>query len=407
MSTQAEPAQITAVVPGGKDHPRRVATADRGALLAAVERIRPEVEKGSAEGESLMTLPAATVSAIAEAGLFRLKLPEALGGLEADLLTQYEVVEAMSYADASAGWCLMIGATAVSILGAFLPDAAVAEVFPDGRVPLAADTFIPAGSAVPTEGGYTLRGRWPFASGVRHSAWLTVGALVTEGQSDAPRHLMFALPTSEARIHDNWDTIGLRGTGSCDLTLEDVFVPTSFAFDLFSGEPARGGPLYRLGMPAFVAYEHAAFALGVARRAIDALVELAPSKKRGIPPSGLAERGSFQRDLGELDLRLRAARALVLERNSAAWDAAIAGRKPDTGLQMDLRGVAAFASDVALDVVTRGYRYAGGGAVYKPNILERAVRDLHTASQHLMVSNAAYEDRGKVMLGMTGLNPLS
>ena len=407
MSTETESARITAMEPGGKGHPLRAAAADQGALLAAVGSIRPEVEESSGEGESLMTLPAATVSALADTGLFRMKLPETLGGIEADLMTQYEVIEAMAYADASAGWCLMIGATSIAMLGAFLPDAAVSEVFRGQRVPLAAATFVPTGSATRTDGGYTLRGRWPFASGVRHSDWLSVGALVPDGQSDAPRHLMFALPTSKARIHDNWDTIGLRGTGSCDVTLEDVFVPTPYAFDLLSGEPARGGPLYRLGMPAFVAYEHAAFALGVARRAVDAIVELAPSKKRGLPPTGLVERGSFQRDLGELDSRLRAARALVLEHNREAWDAVTTGQKPGARLQTELRGVAAFATDVALDVVTQAYRYAGGGAVYKPNILERAVRDLHTASQHLMVSNSAYEIRGKVMLGMTDVNPLS
>jgi indole-3-acetate monooxygenase len=379
----------------------------REALLAAVARISPEIERASGEGESLMTLPASSVSALTDSGLLRMKLPEVLGGFEADLITQYDVIEAMAYVDAAAGWCLMIGASCIAFPGAFLPDAAVEEIFRGPKVPRAAGSFAPTGAVRQTKGGYILNGRWPFASGVRHADWVHVGALVPDPESDRPRHLMFMLQASRARLHDNWDTVGLRGTGSCDVSLDDVFVPTSFAFDLLTGEPARGGPFYRLGFPALVAYEHAAFALGVARRAVDTLLELAPSKRRGVPPSPLVERGSFQRDLGELDLRLRAARALVLERNRGAWATVTAGHTTDVRLQAELRGASVFATDVAVDIVTSAYRYAGGGAVYKPNILERAVRDLYTATQHVMVNSTAYETHGQALLGMTGLNPLS
>lgn len=378
----------------------------RQELLAAVARVRPEIERAAGEGESLMTLPASSVDLLAESGLFRIKLPKVLGGFEADLITQYEVVEAMAYADAAAGWCLMIGATCIALPGAYLPDAAVEEVFQGLQTPRAAATLAPTGAAQPAEGGYILNGRWPFASGVRHADWLSVGALVPDAQADRPRHLMFTLPTSRARIHDNWDTIGLRGTGSCDVSLEDVFVPSSFTFDVMAGEPARGGPLYRLGIPGFVAYEHAAFAVGVARRALDALIALAPGKMRGMPPSRLIERGAFQRDLGELDLRLRAARALALEINREAWATVTAGRVPDGRLQSELRGAAVFATDVAVEVATWAYRQAGGSAVYKPNVLERAVRDLYTATQHFMVSSSAYEAHGQDLLGMTNRDPL-
>jgi len=379
----------------------------RQTLLVAVARIRPEIERASADGEAAMTLPTSSVSLLADAGLLRMKLPKDLGGLEADLITQYEVVEAMAYADAAAGWCLMIGATCIALPGAFLPDAAIEEVFRSSRVPLAAAAVAPSGQVTPSEGGYILRGRWPFASGVRHSDWLTVGGLVPDDRSDRPRHLMFVLPTSGAHIEDNWDTIGLRGTGSCDVTLRDVFVPTAFSFDLLTGEPARGGPLYRLGMPALVAYEHVAFAVGVARRAIDTLIALAPSKRRGIPPSPLIERGAFQRDLGELNLRLWAARALALERNWEAWRRVTGGERLDNRMQAELRAVATFATDVALGVVLQAYRYAGGSVVYKPNVLERALRDLQTASQHLMVSSSAYEILGEALLGVSGIQPLS
>jgi alkylation response protein AidB-like acyl-CoA dehydrogenase len=378
----------------------------RQALLAAVARVRPEIERAAVEGESLMTLPAASVDLLAESGLLRIKLPAALGGFEADLPTQFEVIEAMAYVDAAAGWCLMIGATCIAVPGAWLPDAAVQEMFQGPRPPRGASTIAPSGTAHPTEGGYRLTGRWSFASGVRHSDWLSMGALVPDPGADRPRHLMFALPTSRARIHDNWDTIGLRGTGSCDVSVEDLFIPTGFAFDVLAGEPARGGPLYRLGFPAFVAYEHAALALGVARRALDALLELAPGKMRGMPPSPLIARGAFQRDLGEIDLRLRAARGLALDRNREAWATICAGSRLDARLQAELRAAAVYATDVAVEVATWAYRQAGGSAVYKPNLLERSVRDLYTATQHFMVSDAAYEAHGQSLLGTTALNPL-
>jgi alkylation response protein AidB-like acyl-CoA dehydrogenase len=382
-----------------------VIATDPGALLAAVESIRSEVEQAAEEGEAHKTLPAATVDALAETGLLRMKLPVVLGGLEADLLTQYEVIEALAYADASAGWCLMIGATSISIPGAFLPDAVVGEVFGGQRMPRAATSFAPTGSVSRTDGGYILNGRWSFASGVRHADWINLGALVLD-EGAPPSHRLFVIPTSKAQIHDNWDTIGLRGTGSCDVSVEDVFVPAAYAVDLLAGEPARGGPLYRLGLPAFFTYEHMAFATGVARRALDEIVGLAPSKLRGLPPLPLVERGAFQRDLAEVDLRLRAARLLALERNRAVWDVVTSGQKPDARLQADLRAVAVFATDVALDVVQQAYRYAGGSAVFKPSILERSLRDLYTASQHFVVSTSAYEIFGQTMLGMPDIHLL-
>src|SRR4051794_6589298 len=152
----------------------RTAMAERGeemrqGLLAAVARIRPEIERASGEGETLMTLPASSVDLLTESGLLRIKLPEVLGGLEADLITQFEVIEAMAYADAAAAWCLMIGATCTALPGAYLPDGAVEEIFRGPGVPRAAGILAPTGSAHRGEGGYTLSGRSAFASGVRES----------------------------------------------------------------------------------------------------------------------------------------------------------------------------------------------------------------------------------------------
>jgi hypothetical protein len=169
MTAETETARFTGTTRDEGGRRSWELAADRSALLAAVERIRSEVENGVGEGEVLMTLPAATVAALAETGLFRMKLPRVLGGLEADLLTQYEVIEAMAYVDASAAWCLMIGASSIAIPGAFLPDAAVADVFHNQQVPLAASSFVPTGSATQTAGGIssTVDGRSRAGCGTR------------------------------------------------------------------------------------------------------------------------------------------------------------------------------------------------------------------------------------------------
>ena len=130
------------------------------------------------EGERLRTLPPATVRALADSGLFALKVPESLGGAEADPVTQLAVLEALTQIDASAGWCLMVATTAVGLPAGFLPDEAIEKILAGGRVPPAAVAILPTGTATPVDGGYRLTGRWPFASGVRHAEWLTAGAMV-------------------------------------------------------------------------------------------------------------------------------------------------------------------------------------------------------------------------------------
>ena len=298
-------------------------------LLGKVEHIGETVAAGTEEGERAATLPAATVNALDESGLLRLKLPKELGGIEADPVTQTKVIEALTYIDVAAGWCLMIGATSIGLPAAFLPDESIRDIFPGERVPRAAIAFVPGGTATPAENGYILNGRWSFASGVRHSDWLSLGALIpSEKAGEPPEHRLFTFPTSKAAIHDNWNTIGLRGTGSCDVSVADLFVPSGFVFDSMHGKPHRGGPIYRLGIPGFVANEHAGFAFGVAQKALDTIIAASHEKYRGIPPVKLSERASFQKVVGACDVKLRAARQFVFQLNEEAWTTVQAGGLP-------------------------------------------------------------------------------
>jgi alkylation response protein AidB-like acyl-CoA dehydrogenase len=376
--------------------------AKRAALLAAVGSLRELLTRDADEAETRATLSPDTVKALVTSRLLTLKLPAVLGGAEADPVTQIDVLEALSAIDPSVGWCGMTGATALGLPGAFLADEAIAEMFAGGRIPTGAVVAMPGGKLVPDGTGWRLTGRWPFASGVRHAEWITLGAVAPAKGGGAPSQRFVTLPTSAIRIHDNWDVAGLRGTGSCDVSVEDHHVPHGFSWDRMTDPPRRGGPLYRLPPPGFVANEHAAFALGIGRAALQTVMDLARSKRRSFvgAASSLESRPVFQRMVGESDLKLRAARALVVEINAEVWAALEAGSVPTLRQQAEMRSVAVHATDVATEVSTAAFRYAGGSAVHRANPLQRYLRDINVAAQHLMVSDIAYETHGMLAMGL-------
>jgi alkylation response protein AidB-like acyl-CoA dehydrogenase len=232
-------------------------------------------------------------------------------------------------------------------------------------------------------------------------------AHVVRAGSTTPALRRVVLPVTAVQIHDNWQVMGLQGTGSGDFSVTDLFVPEGFSWDVQQARPQRGGPLYRLGMPAFVTNEHVAFALGVGRRALDTLLDLAQAKQRGYGQRAtLATRPAVHRVLGESDLRLRAARALALESYEQAWATVCAGQTLPPRWQAKLRSVATFATDVAVEVTTQAFRYSGGTALYSTSVLQRCLRDINAAAQHLRVSEAAYENYGQFLLGLPDADPM-
>lgn len=382
--------------------------AKRAALLAAVDAIRDTVVANVADSERLGTLAPPTVAALRDTGLLTLKLPEALGGAEADPALQFDIIEALSAIDPSAGWCLMIGGTGIGLPGAFLADEAIAEMFAGGRAPTGAIMAVPGGEAVPVAGGYRVSGRWSFVSGAPHAEWFTLGAKVVsaEGGPAVPR--LFVVPAKAVALHDNWQVMGLRGTGSCDVSLDACVVPEAFTWDRFRTPPRRGGALYLLSQPGFVANEHVAFATGTARGALDAIMRLAREKRRSfaLEPSSIETRSVFQRFVGLADLRLRAVRALVLDVYAEAWDFASAGEVPPPRIQAAIRAACAYATEVAVDVTTEAFRFGGGEAAYEAHPLQRYLRDINVGAQHLMMSSIAYENHGQFALGLPGADPL-
>ena len=274
----------------------------------------------------------------------------------------------------------------------------------NGRLPRVAGGLMPSGPAVREAGGYRLTGRWQFVSGSDHAEWLG-GAAFVAGE-DPPKVLGFVFPRSVVTLHGNWQVGALKGTGSQDISVADLFVPDYLTTDFLAG-PKRGGPLYTIGMPALLTPEPSGFALGAARRSIDEMTELAKSKTRGYIPKGVAARGAFQLDLGRADLQLRAARANVLEIWQRAWAHIMDGQPCDVATHVALRVSALYATDVAVAVCERMFRYAGAHSLFSGNVIERNLRDVLAAAQHNMVNEAAYELHGQVLLGVQDVTPMS
>ena len=337
--------------------------------------------------------------------MFALKLPAELGGAEADPVTQIEVIETMADIEPSVGWCMFIGATSIGWPGAFLPEESLSKVFVGDHIPHVAGVGGVRGRGVAVEGGYEVSGRFQFASGMGHAEWLVGGAAIQDEAGETVEQRAFLVPVSDAVNHENWQVAGLKGTSSGDFSLDALFVPKEMTWDwqdLAQGHPQRGGPIFHLGMPSFTANEHASFSLGVGRRCLDLIVEMAQSKRRGFGPVStlIGDRAVFQRFVGQADLRLRAARGLVMQLHEQAYQEVCAGRSIEPRLATELRAAGVLATDTAVDVATQSMRYGGGSALFLTNMLQRCFRDVVASGQHFAVSDAAYETHAQFLLGM-------
>jgi alkylation response protein AidB-like acyl-CoA dehydrogenase len=218
-----------------------------------------------------------------------------------------------------------------------------------------------------------------------------------------------AFPAADVTLHDNWGgVVGLRGTGSCDFSVENYALSPDFTFvwDLLAPKPLRGGAGYLLPPFSYVAKEHGSVAIGAARRALDELITIATTTRGTFRASKLDERQVVHRAIAEADLKLRAARALMHERYQALYDKVTAGDLPDGADIADVRAICVYATDVAISVVTMAYHFAGNTGLHHPNVIGRLLRDLNTAGIHQVMSDTAYENHGKFRLGLPA-NPLA
>ena len=375
-------------------------------ILDRVESLRDVATAHATEAESLETLAGPVVEAMAASRLWALKLPAELGGAEADPVTQIEAIEAMTAIDTSAGWALMIGATSIGWPGAYLPDAGAQRMFSDlGRLPTAAGIGGISGTALPVDGGYRVTGRFSFGSGIRHAEWVLAGAPITKDGEGPVEARSFVVPIDQVTVHlDSWHVAGLKGTGSNDFSLDEVFVPAEMSWDraiMMDGRPERGGAIFRLGMPSYTANEHTAFSLGCARRALELIGEMSSKQRRaGSGMMAIADRPVFQHFYGQATQRYQAMRAHAFNVFEALWQTACSGRVPDARAQAEARVTSALVTDTCVDIVNQAFHFAGGSVLQQSNLLQRYWRDVNAAAQHMAVSNAAYEAYGQLLLGI-------
>ncbi len=370
-----------------------------------VARIEPILRAYAAQAETDRRLAPQAMAALHDAGIMRTWVPKAYGGLEMDLIPALKMFEEICRIDSAAGW-IALNSSTIAFLSQIISDEGSAEMFSDSRT-LVAGGWFPPGKAVPVQGGYRLTGQWAFGSGCNYANWLTNQLVVMDG--DKPRldpngnpvAMITFFRAAEAEILDNWHTLGMRGTGSHDIRLNNVFVPATRCFVLSPLDrpgSAFSGPLYRIGLwigPAQVATA----CLGIARAALDDLIELAKRKTPSYTQTSLADRPVVQDRIARARALIDAGRHYLYGAFGEAWEYVQSGRRIglEQGIPLALAG--SFAVDSACIAVDLVHASAGTTAIRNEYRFQQYFRDVHTASQHAFGSISRFESIGKLMLG--------
>ncbi len=379
--------------------------------LARVDDVGPLVATCADESERLGRLADEAIEAFHESGLLRILLPPEHGGFGLTIPESVEVYRAMSAYDASAGWLTAILGNG-PLFGMFVVPAVAEEVFVPARAVLAGSLNPLGGRAEPVPGGYRFSGRATNVSGCRHATWLMAGAWVQrDGEKSwidgRPEMIAGLLPMASVTIEDTWNTTGMRATGSDDCTYVDVVVPAERTFD-WPEPPPRwdAGPAANIPMHAQLGGGIAATLVGAARGAQQRFVELAATKRPTANTTVLAERAYAQMAAGEATGLLLAAEDTLRAGLEELWSRASRREVFDDDARVRLRLRMVTACRLALRVVDLLNDAAGMSGVRVPSPLERAWRDVHTASQHVLLSIGRLEVAGRIVLGLDPDSPV-
>jgi alkylation response protein AidB-like acyl-CoA dehydrogenase len=380
---------------------------------SAPERARalqPLLDQHGAEMDRRREVTPEVVDALVQADMLRLLLPRSLGGQEMQLVDYARTIEALGYADASVAWFINQSNVSSATSAAAMPHDTALEVFGKPNVGLAWGARHSRSKAIKVPGGYRLSGTWSFASGGRHTTWLGAHSAVQNPDGTPLTHKgrqddrSFVFLRSEAKIIDDWQVLGLRGTGSDSYTVEDLFIPDGRApaRDQLS-ERREPGPLYVLGSTLLYATGFCSVTLGIGRRLFEAYIGLARGKHSRASPSAMAVNQANQREIGQLEAKLSAARAFLHEAALQAYEAAAAG-KLTLDHRIRLRLATTHGMNEATDVSVAAYRAAGTTAIMNSAPFERRFRDAMSASQHLQAMMPHVEMVGRHILGVD--NPI-
>jgi alkylation response protein AidB-like acyl-CoA dehydrogenase len=365
--------------------------------LHRVRALGPAIDASAAAREFASEIATGIVELLDAAGVYALMAPRDVGGGEAHPLDLIDVISELSYWDGSTGWYAHAVMTGGSVAGALFGDSAVEAIFPGGRYAHVAGQVAPTGTAVREGDGFRIKGRFSFGSGTPHAQWI-VGGYVLDDL--APVMLIAVVPRSAVRFLDNWDVIGLRGTGSHDFEVPEQWIHGDFVHDPMAPRAPRGGALQRMGPMAMPCLSHGAFALGAARRMLDEWRAFACGKAR---PGGqmASESAAFQRDFSVLSADLRAADAYFRRTFTQLFDAARTGTIADD-LRLDGRLCANHALAVALRIAQAAFTGCTTAPLRNGSPIQRCFRDIQAGNAHFLTAEQSVIDAGKVLAGVEG-----
>jgi alkylation response protein AidB-like acyl-CoA dehydrogenase len=374
------------------------------AAVEAARKLVPMIRAAADEIEAARELPRPLFEALADAGLFHLAVPRAIGGAELDLPTYVQVIEELGKADASTGWIVNQGAI-FATYAARMPRAVARAIWIDTPRSVVANTPAPSAQAVVVPGGYRVTARQGFSTGCRHAAWVAPHAQVVEnGQArldhGQPETRYLFVPAAEAELLDTWHVRGMRGTGTHHFAVHDVFVPAERTVLSATAPLLEPGPLYRIPRTLCFASGDAAVALGMARTCLEAFVELAGSKTPRAMPALLRDQSMVQVQVGQAEAALRSGRAFLLETVGSLWATVAAGGALTLDQRATLRLATTHGIRLAAQVIDTVYSAAGATAAYEDHPIQRHFQDIHVITQHLQGRLAHYELVGRHWLGL-------
>ncbi|HEV2303221.1 MAG TPA: acyl-CoA dehydrogenase family protein [Stellaceae bacterium] len=392
----SSPAQLPGGKTAGSDH------------LARAHALAPRLAEAADEIERARELPPNIVEALVEGGFFRMLLPRSLGGAELDPPSYAAVLEELAKADASTAWCLGQN-SGCSMIAPYLPAETAREIFGPAHGILAWGPDVPnAGKAVAVEGGYRVTGQWGFATGSRHASWL--GAHVPIFEPDGTPRLnangrpfirTVLFPKTSARIIDNWQVVGLRGTGSDSYAAADLFVPQKYTAGRDNeAERREPGPLYRFTSGMIYAASFSAVSLGIARGALDAFLVVARDKIPRGQRRTLRENNVIQSQVAQCEARIGSSRAFLQATLEEMWQEASRSGRLSPEQHVKIRLASTWAINQARDVVVTVYNAAGAAAIFNENPFERRLRDMHAGSQQGQGRPLHFETVGQILLGL-------
>ncbi len=374
-------------------------------LFDAARALAPRIRACADEIDANRELPRPLFEALADAGLFHMALPRALGCPELDLPTYIRVIEEIGKADASTGWVINQGGI-FATFAARMPRAVARSIWIDTPRSVVSNTPAPTAQAVVVPGGYRVTGNQGFSTGCKHASWVAPHALIVEDgqprrlENGQPETRYLFVPVGEVELLDTWDVRGLRGTGTHHFAVRDVFVPRELSVLAASAPVLENGPLYQIPRTLMFASGDAAVALGMARACLSVFLELAGTKTPRATEGLLRDQPMVQADVGHADANLRAGHGLLTETVRNIWD-----ELRSTGtLGMDQRAALRIATThairLAVQVIDIIYNAAGTTAIYGVHFIQRAFQDIHVISQHAQARRGLYELVGRHWLGL-------